>query len=69
MTVRKIKTVCPYCGGTEFVRGGIGNSGAAARYKTVYAANAGQRIQCQICKNCGTVIREFIVHPEKLPDY
>lgn len=68
MAVKKVNLQCPYCGSTEFVRGE--RSGA-------YGHVAGPKgflgtwhpIQFQICKRCGTIVREFIAHPEKLPDY
>lgn len=66
MAVRKIKPPCPYCGGKEFVRG------AYAR-KQVYhpkkPLGAYYTVQVQICKNCGSIVREFITDPKYFPEF
>ena len=59
---------CPYCGGTEYVRGWKGGVyGQVVNLKHLLSTQ--QTIQFQICKRCGTIIREFIANPEELPDY
>lgn len=66
MAVKKIRTVCKYCGGTEFVRGKVWN-------KIIRGGDAltlDNMVVCaQICKHCGTILREYIVNPENLPEY
>ena len=68
MAVKKVTIQCPHCGCTEFVRGvRSGAYGLVANPK--HPLGAMYQIQFQICKRCGTIVREFMAHPEKLPDY
>ena len=67
MAIQKIKiTECPFCGGTEFVKG-------AESGRNVYVPDSSalgrQVIWHQICRNCGTLIREYVQAPEKLKEY
>ena len=68
MAVKKVKQPCPYCGGTEFVRG-VRSSAFGLVANPKHPMGAMYPIQFQICKRCGSIVREFIAHPEELPDY
>ncbi|EJN94485.1 hypothetical protein ACVRWL_00405 [Streptococcus ratti] len=56
---------CPYCGGIQFVTAKQ-NKGYAGISRSGSATSLGQSICLEICKNCGTVVRFFVEHPEKL---
>ena len=66
MAVKKVKSICPHCGGREFVR-------AAYAHKQVYhpmkPISTYHTVQVQICKRCGSIVREFIMNPDAFPDY
>ena len=66
MGIRKVIMVCPYCGSKEFVRG-------ALTHKTVHdpkrPLSTYYTVQAQICKRCGSIVREFIADPEKFEEY
>lgn len=66
MAVKKVKMTCPYCGSEEFVRG-------ALTHKLVHdplrPIGTSYTVQVQICKRCGSIVREFIANPEKYSDY
>ncbi|HBI85486.1 MAG TPA: hypothetical protein DDX71_04260 [Ruminococcus sp.] len=66
MSVQKIKTECPYCGGSEFVHG-VDNGMLLQHPKHPFGPR--RNVHCQICKRCGTIVRKFIVNPQELPDY
>lgn len=57
---------CAYCGGTDFIACKQTQGYASvipAHQKTTFN---GQILYHDICKNCGTVARSYIEHPEKL---
>ena len=60
----KIKTFqCPYCNGTQFVKG------YQAGYAAVTSAErplSRMKIFHKICLTCGSVARSYVLEPEKL---
>lgn len=55
---------CPYCGGTEFALGeqsGFGGTVMAPAWKFAQTP-----IIHRVCLNCGTVVRSYVLKPEKL---
>lgn len=54
---------CPYCGGTEFVKG-------VQQYRgSILGENelaAGQPLRHVICLRCGCVVLSYVAKPEKL---
>ena len=82
MAVKKLKKLsCPFCGGTEFVKGrtvAAGMAGFQGSSSSVLIAPLQYKgklldfhkvTQLEIhvyCKNCGSLIREYIRHPELL---
>ena len=69
--VRKIRDLkCPFCGGAEFVRGrAFSRAGlwiAPLRDKLFdFRENTQPEIRVY-CKNCGSLVREYIRNPEYL---
>ncbi len=53
---------CPFCGGTELIKG----------YQSGYGAILGESSVCGgalyhiVCRNCGSVVRSYVDDPEKL---
>ena len=66
MAVKKVKQPCPYCGNTEFVRGMYSRKQI---FRPKNPLGTYYTVQVQICKRCGSIIREFIANPEQFPDY
>lgn len=82
MAVKKLKNLsCPFCGGTEFVKGRkgtTGNAGLQGSSSSVFIAPLQYKrklldfyiiTQLEIrvyCKNCGSLVRTYIKHPEML---
>ena len=54
---------CPFCGGTEFVKGYQGGYGAVAG---ITGLLTGQWLYHVICRNCGSVVHSYVDNPEKL---
>ncbi len=84
MAVKKLKNLsCPFCGSTEFVKGrtiatgrfGFQGAGAIA-YKFIAPLRSNlfdfrlttQPEICVYCKNCGSLVRQYITNPELLED-
>lgn len=57
------KTVCPHCGGTDFV---IGKQAGHADVLTENFSFRHQTLYHEICKKCGTVARSYVKNPEML---
>ena len=57
--------ICPHCGGTDTA---VGMQAAQARviHKDAITLFGGQDLFHVICLTCGTVVRSFVKHPEKL---
>ena len=82
MAVKKLKNLsCPFCGGTEFVRGRTITQGTAGLQGASLSAliaplrsklfNFRTTTQTEIrvyCKNCGSLVRQYIANPETLED-
>lgn len=82
MAVKKLKNFsCPFCGGTEFVKGRTvttGNAGLQGSSSSVLIVPLQDKrklldfhiiTQLEIrvyCKNCGSLVRTYIQHPEML---
>lgn len=67
MAIKKLKDYqCPYCGSTRFSRGRMLNRFVQ---KSTDPLSYNQIVYAQICRRCGTILREFIVNPEDLPDF
>lgn len=67
MAVKKLKNLrCPFCDGTEMVKG-LSSRFVLNEEKVSYGDR--HPIFCIICKNCGSIVREYMTAPEKLPDY
>lgn len=66
MAIQKIKiTECPFCGGTEFVKG------VQNWHSLMFPCNGsiwgtGQEIRHIVCKRCGSVVRSYVLEPELL---
>ena len=59
------KYVCPFCGNNrEFVTGKQVNESNVVKNKVFTIG--GQALYHIICLKCGTVVRSFVSHPEKL---
>lgn len=56
-------TSCPFCGGSEFVKGIQGNQG---RIYSVHSLKRSQYLVHIICLECGSVVRSYVNEPEKL---
>jgi len=54
---------CPYCGGSELVKGKQNGYGAVFPYHRITSFSA-QKLVHLICKNCGTVVRSYIEDPQ-----
>lgn len=55
-------TVCPYCGGSEFIE-------AYHAYGAITAVQnklGGCALFHSVCRNCGSVVRSYVKDPEKL---
>jgi len=55
--------VCPYCGGTELVKGKQNGQGMILPYRRISMFSA-QKLVHLVCKNCGTVVRSYIENPQ-----
>ena len=66
MAVKRVNEKCPHCGSTEFVRGAYPRKQVYHPKKPI---SAYYTVQVQICKKCGSIIREFITNPEAFPEY
>lgn len=57
---------CPWCGCEDMVKG------VQAAYANVmsdrFKVGVGQKLHHIICKNCGSVVRSYVEHPEKLDE-
>lgn len=53
---------CPFCGGTELIKG----------YQSGYGAIFGESSVCGsalyhiVCRNCGSIVHSYVDNPEKL---
>lgn len=56
---------CPYFGGTEF---GLGQQGGYAAIVAPAWKFAQTPIMHRVCLNCGTVVRSYVLKPEKLKE-
>ena len=56
------KTVCQYCGGTDFI---TGKQQGYAAVMTKKFSFRDQILYHDICRKCGTVVRSYIKEPEK----
>lgn len=82
MAVKKLQNFsCPYCGGTEFVKGRTITQGMAGlqgssssvliaplQYKgKILDFHKVTQLEIHVyCKNCGGLVRTYIQHPEML---
>lgn len=73
MAVKKLKNFsCPFCGGTEFVKGRAIDQGRAfiapLQYKRkLLDFHIITQLEIRVyCKNCGSLVRTYIQHPEML---
>lgn len=82
MAVKKLQNFsCPYCGGTEFVKGRTVTAGMAGfqgssssvliaplQYKgKILDFHKVTQLEIHVyCKNCGSLVRTYIRHPEML---
>ena len=82
MAVKKLKNFsCPFCGGTEFVKGRTVTAGMAGfqgssssvliaplqyKGKLLDFHKITQPEICVYCKNCGSLVRQYITNPELL---
>ena len=80
MAVKKLKNFsCPFCGGTEFVKGRTITQGTAGLQGASLSALIAplrsnlfdfrlttQPEICVYCKNCGSLVRQYITNPELL---
>lgn len=66
MPVKKVKIVCPHCGCEEFVRGAYPQKQV---YHPMKPLSTYYTVQVQICKRCGSIVREFVMNPGAFPDY
>ena len=76
MAVKKLKELrCPFCGGTQFVKGlQISNSfgGGAQFLRVVHPRKLLRRSVPVIdvfCRNCGSLVRQYVQRPEELEEY
>ena len=56
-------SVCPYCGGTEFIESLQDGYGAISAVKNWFHGCA---LYHSICRKCGSVVRSYVKEPEKL---
>lgn len=75
MAVKKLRNLtCPFCGGTEFVKGracSIGLHSSSAQIVSLRTSLMNCPTQTEIrvyCKNCGSLVRQYITNPELLED-
>ena len=75
MAVKKLKNLsCPFCGGTEFVKGRRAEGVYYNPYIVPLKCNRkrftlrsySQITICVFCKQCGSMVREYIRNPELL---
>ncbi len=60
----KIKAIsCPFCGGSEFVKGIQGGHG---KIFSIHSLIKSQCLIHVICTECGSVVRSYVREPEKL---
>lgn len=60
----KIKIVqCPYCNGTQFVNGYQTFHGSVVSKEGSFKS---QELHHKICLSCGSVVRSYVIEPEKL---
>ena len=55
---------CPFCGGTEFVKGWQYGSGKL--FSDGCLVHGGQEILHVVCKECSSIVRSYVHYPEKL---
>ena len=55
------REICPYCGGTELVRGQQSGYAVVVRCKGL---SNGRKLIHLICRQCGTVVRSYVEDPE-----
>ena len=72
--VKKLKDFkCPYCGETEFVKGKHLETGYSRSHTIVPISNfrihRQQMLISVFCKNCGSLVREYIQKPELLENH
>ena len=53
---------CPFCGGMEFVEGCHRGYGAIAGSGLLASSD----LYHQICRDCGSVVRSYVMNPEQL---
>ena len=56
-------TVCPYCGGIEFIEAYQDYYGAITAVENKLGGCA---LYHSVCRNCGSVVRSYVKDPEKL---
>lgn len=54
---------CPYCEGSEFIKGKHEGYGAVQSLESVWLS---QTLYHVICRQCGSVVRSYVQNPEKL---
>ena len=59
------KYKCPWCGSDKMVYGVQTDRGRVNPAKKV-TLSAGENVIHVICKECGTIVRSYVQHPEKL---
>jgi DNA-directed RNA polymerase subunit RPC12/RpoP len=56
---------CPYCGGTELMKGKQFSQGCVFPYEKKTMWGTQHDLVHLICRGCGTVVRSYIEHPEQ----
>ncbi|MBR5723114.1 MAG: hypothetical protein IKX57_05745 [Oscillospiraceae bacterium] len=64
MGKRVIVKECPFCGGTDLVKGWQYGSGKL--FADGCLVQGGQEIYHIVCKDCGSIVRSYVHYPEKL---
>ena len=59
------KYKCPWCGSDKMVYGVQTDRGRVKPAKKV-TLSAGENVIHVICKECGTIVRSYVEHPENL---
>lgn len=54
---------CPFCGGTEFVKGKQEGYANLTSLESVWLS---QTMYHVICRRCGSIVRSYVKNPEKL---
>lgn len=62
--MKKVRiTVCRYCGGTEFITAFQSGYASLTSAESLFKFT---KIYHTICRDCGSVLRSYVVNPEKL---